>query len=220
MNDFESALADGPHVEMERLERLIRLWDLPKVSDSDTSALAVEIDQAIHRQFDAEGVCPNEPVSPETKHRICESIASVLTKRLKTKILSHDVLNETQSRAFDILSIREAWFYRDWQAALGDQMIQSIEGSPRQFDVIGFGAFESAWLSEDPQQKRLPLRLNEIIENLDVELVDDCRVRQLRKVFVAAARLVKALARIPTNREIISAATLEVATKVALEDRK
>ena len=220
LNDFESALADGPQVEMERLERLIRLWDLPEVPDSDTSALAVEIDQAIHRQFEVECVWRTVRVSQEAKRRICENIASVLTNRLKSKALSEDVLSETQSRGFDILSIREAWFYRDWQAALGDQMIQSIEGSPRQFDVIGFGAFESAWLSEDPQQKRLMLRLNEIIENLDVALVDDCRVRQLRKVFVATARLVKALARIPTNRETISAATLEVATKLALEDRK
>jgi hypothetical protein len=220
LNDFELALADGPQVEIERLERLIRLWDLPAISDSDKSSLAVEIDQTIHRQFEMERVRSSETVSSEAKHRICKNISSVLTSRLKTKSLSQDVLNETQSRAFDILMIKEAWFYRDWQAALGDQMILSVEGLPRKFDVIGFGAFESVWLSDDSQQKRLPLRLNEIIDNLDVFLVDDCRVRQLRKVFVATAKLVKALAGISTNRETISPATLDVATQVALGDFK
>jgi hypothetical protein len=218
LNDFESALADGPQMEMERLQRLIRLWDLPPVPDSDQSALAVEIDQMIHRQFHTEQVCSNEDVSSESKHRICETVGSVLSNRLKTPPFSRDVINETKSRAFDILTIKETWFYRDWQAALGDQMILSIEGSPRQFDVMGFGAFESTWLSEDAQQKRLLLRLNEIFDDLDVALTDDCRVRQLKKIFQATAKLVKALGGISINRETISAATIGMAERVAGEE--
>jgi hypothetical protein len=215
LNDFESALADGPQMELERLHRLTRLWSLPTVSASDQSALAVEIDQAIHQHFHAEGVYSNEDIPSEAKHRICVAIASLLSSHLKTIPLSRDVIDETKSRVFDILTIKETWFYRDWQAALGDQMILSIEGSSRQFDVIGFGTFESAWLSEDPQQKRLLIRLNEIIDDLDVSLSEDCRVRQFKKVFKATARLVKSLARISTNHETISAATLKMAERIA-----
>jgi hypothetical protein len=217
LNDFESALADGPQMEMERLERLIKLWDLPKVSKSDEAALAVEIDQTIHRQFHIEGLYSNDDVPAEVQTRICEAIASTLTRGLRATSLSHDVLSETKSRAFDILTIKETWFYRDWQAALGDQMIVSAEGSSRQFDVIGFGVFESMWLSDEPERKRLLLRLNGILENLDVSLTDDCRVRQLRKVFQATARLVKALGNMPNNRDTISGATLQTAIRVAAE---
>ncbi|SRR6266508_4001213 len=215
LNDFESALADGPQMELERLHRLIRLWSLPTVPASDESALAVEIDQNIHRQFHNEDVYSNPDVSSEAKHRICEAIASVLSSRLKTMPFSQDVIDETKSRAFDILTIKETWFYRDWQAALGDLMILSIERSPRQFDVIGFGTFESIWLSQDCQEKRLPLRLNEIIDDLDVSLTDDCRVLQLKKVFQSVAKLVVALRRISLNRETISVKTFALAESVA-----
>lgn len=215
LDDFESALADGPQMELEKLERLVRLWNLPPpTDDSDKSTLAVEIEQTMHRQFHAEGVYEGGAVSPEAKKRICSSIATLLSNRLKAKPLSAEIVNETKSRAFDILTIKETWFYRDWQVALGDLMIASIEGSPRQFDVIGFGAFESIWISDDDQEKRLLIRLNAIIDGLDVSITDDCRVRQLKKIFQATARLVKALASISTGRDTISSATLGVAQKV------
>jgi hypothetical protein len=216
LNEFESALADGPQMEVERLERLIRLWDFPKVSKSDEPALAVEIDQTMHRQFHLEGLHSSDDVPGEVQTRVCEVIAATLAKGLKVTPLSNDVLRETKSRAFDILTIKETWFYRDWQAALGDQMIESVKGSARQFDVIGFGVFESIWLSDDSDRKRLLLRLNEILEKLDISLTYDCRVRQLRKVFQATARLVKALGSMP-NRDTISGATLQTAIRVAAE---
>lgn len=97
-------------------------------------------------------------------------------------------------------------------------MIFSVEGSSRQFDVIGFGVFESMWLSADVDRKRLLLRLNAILEDLDVSLADDCRVRQLRTVFKATAKLVQALGSIPDNRDTISHATLQTAIRVVALD--
>lgn len=64
LDDFESALADGPQMELEKLERLVRLWNLPSTTDdADKSALAVEIEQTTHRQFHAEGVYDSSTVS-------------------------------------------------------------------------------------------------------------------------------------------------------------
>jgi hypothetical protein len=99
-------------------------------------------------------------------------------------------------------------------------MIEEVSGSSRRFDVIGFGAFESIWLSEEDQNKKIWLsRLNGIIDDLDVSITHDCRVRQLKKVLETTAQLVRALASISTSREIISDATLGVA-KLALDSAR
>ena len=87
------------------------------------------------------------------------------------------------------------------------------------FDVIGFGAFESMWLSENTQEKRLLVRLNEIIDDLDVSINDNCRVKQLKKIFQATAKLVTALAQISISRETFSTKTLRLAEKASAEDQ-
>jgi hypothetical protein len=52
---------------------------------------------------------------------------------------SADLINKTILKAYGIFTIKETWFYRDWQIALGDIMIEQVSGSSRRFDIIGFG---------------------------------------------------------------------------------
>ena len=215
IHEFESALADGPQVELERLDLLAKLWPLNLPTDkSERSALGVELEHSVHREFHNERIDRSDNVSLEVKQRISSAVASALSTRLKATPPSADIIKETKAKAFEIFSIKETWFYRDWQVALGDIMIQEVNTSSRRFDIIGFGEFESVWTSEDEGKKVWLSRLNGILDNLDVSIADDCRVAQLRKIFEATARLVKALANISTSREIISTATLNMAENI------
>lgn len=215
LDEFESALADGPQMELERLDLLAKLWLLELPTDKlEKAALAVELEHAVHRQFHNESIDGTGVISLEVKQKVCSAVADALCSRLKIKSLSQDVVNETKAKACDIFTIKETWFYRDWQAALGDIMIKEVSGSARRFDVVGFGEFESFWLSGDDTKKIWLSRLNEILDDLDVFIADDCRVKQLQKIFEATAQLVKALASISASREIISKATLDAAERV------
>lgn len=220
LDEFESALADGPQMELERLGLLAKLWLLEMPADeSAKSALGVELEHTVHQQFHQEAVDGETTVSPEVKERISCAVANALCARLNIKRLSADVINETKAKAFDIITIKETWFYRDWQAALGDVMTKEVNGSSRRFDVIGFGEFESIWLSNDENGKIWLSRLNRIIDDLDVLISDDCQVKQLQKILDATARLVKALSTISTSREIISEPTLNAADEVLARRR-
>jgi len=215
IHEFEKALADGPQMELERLGLLAKLWllNLP-TEKSQRATLAVDLEHSVHREFHNERIDRSIDVSLEVKQRICAAVAAALSTRLKSTPLSTDFINETKARAYDIFTIKETWFYRDWQVALGDIMIKEVSGSSRRFDLIGFGEFESIWSSEDESKKVWLSRLNGIMDDLDVAITDDCRVAQLRKIFEATAQLVKALTNISTSREIISDATINMAENV------
>lgn len=50
--------------------------------------------------------------------------------------------------ALRAISRREVWIYRDWQQAIGDMMLTSIEkeNHHRRFDIMGFHEFENLYL--------------------------------------------------------------------------
>lgn len=215
IHEFEKALADGPQIELERLDLLGSLWSLNlPTGKSERSALGVELEHSVHREFHNECIDGSATVSLEVKQRICAQIAVALCNRLGSAPLSTGLINDTGAKAFDILTIKETWFYRDWQVALGDIMVEEVSGSSRRFDVIGFGEFECFWLAEEENKKIWLSRLNEIIDDLDVSITGDCRVTQLRNILEATARLVLALANISTSRGIIADDTLRAAERV------
>jgi hypothetical protein len=178
---------------------------------SEKLTLAVDLEHIVHRQFHNEGINRTGDVSIETKQRIATVVAEAICKKLKAQALSLDIINETKAKAHSICTTRETWYYRDWQSSLGDIMLTELSGASRRFDVLGFGAFESIWLSSDENARIWLLRLNEIVDDLDISVTDDCRVKQLQKIFHSTASLVTALASISTNREIISKKTLAAA---------
>lgn len=84
LDDLEAALADGPQMELERLELLARLWILQlPTNNSEKQALAVELEHSVHRHFHKEGINRTEGASVEVKQRICAGVAEVICGRLK-----------------------------------------------------------------------------------------------------------------------------------------
>jgi hypothetical protein len=91
----------------------------------------------------------------------------------------------------EAFAIREAWLYRDWQAAIGDLMlIESSTHDPR-FSVIGYRTFEAMYRNQG-ENKLLLERLARVTEDLDVRGDPrlDARIDQLRSVHVTVARLI------------------------------
>ena len=89
--------------------------------------------------------------------------------------------------ASDYLGIKEAYIYRDWQAAIGDMMIIETKSTPRRFDVIGFGEFEDRYLKipkERDIERRWFVRLETLFHDLNMAQTSmfDARQQQLKNL--------------------------------------
>jgi hypothetical protein len=96
--------------------------------------------------------------------------------------------------AIAYLGIREAYIFRDWQAAIGDLMLQGLTGASRRFDVIGFGDFESRYRAAaagDANDKLWFDRLIALFHGLDisVEGMFDARREQIKTLYRAVNEL-------------------------------
>lgn len=217
---FESALADGPHVEIKRLEGLSELWGLKLPADDGIRAtLAITLDNAILKKLDSTHVEQIEKFSEKEQVELCEESAMILCDYLKVKSLSFDVLKETQARAIQQIAIKQAWLFRDWQAGIGDLMIREAQHGERGFEVIGFRDFESMVLNGDDEEKRWLERITNMFDTLDVSVVDmyDARIQQLRNTMFAIAQIIRSLAQVKTGQHLVSKKTLETANQITAD---
>lgn len=218
ITSFESALADGPHVELTMLNGLADLWALQLPGDMDErQSTGTALDQCLKRTLrEARVTLATELSDDDQKRGLCKALATEVCKRLHLNVPNQEVLTETCARAIQQVSIREAWLYRDWQQAIGDLMVVSTNGAERRFDIIGFGRFEDLWLGETPKVPRQLRRLAEVFERLDVSGADqyDARVGQLRRTLMTTAALIVALAGVKTRHRLVTSETLELARKV------
>jgi hypothetical protein len=214
---IERALADGPAVEIERARKLCELWHLPiPAEEGKLSSIAVEVEAAIDEFMQAERVSEISVLDDERTLNLVRVAASVLSDGLQVSTPPDKILDETVSRAAQILDIKEAWIYRDWQAAIGDLMIRSVENADRRFEVIGFSEFESMYHCGTEEQKKWMVRLGSVFDGIDVSKLDpfDYRRRQISSLLRACARLTLALAEC-TKSASIDVSTAQTATSIA-----
>lgn len=187
---IEAALADGQHVENDRLDDLMALWkvDAGRLADPLRIRLATDIEAERHRYFGDKTNWTADALDPRQRWALVNACADVLRNGLSAKI--PELLVRTKSEeALLCLNIREAYIYRDWQAAVGDFMVVETAHGPRRFDVRGFGSFEDAYLSaqlgENQLQKRWFDRIEALFYGLDMrtEGVFDARREQIRKLY-------------------------------------
>ena len=110
-----------------------------------------------------------------------------------------ELVTATVKQAAVIFGIKEAYIYRDWQAAIGDLMLMQDRGGNRHFSVHGFGSFEDMILEaqRDNQSNtaRWFNRLERLIHDLDMahEGMFDARREQLRNLYKCCIKLETAL---------------------------
>lgn len=194
---FQSALADGPDVELDRLDRLATLWsfDLSRLDAGRKAALATRFEVEAHAA--TEGRLKSDPArlrglpSPD-KLAICRRLADWLARETGSKAPGDGVLGETAERAVSGLSYREALLYRDWQDALGDAMIERDPDSLRRFRIVGYAKFTELLRSDAPWFAVLARSIDDI--DFDETDPSDFRARQLRALSDAAASILTAVA--------------------------
>src|SRR5260370_8865231 len=82
-------------------------------------------------------------LSDDGKLRLNQLMAGSLTGALGCPPVSAGEVRETCNRAMVYLSVREAWIYRDWQAAIGDGLLRQVQLGQPLFEVIGYKDFEA-----------------------------------------------------------------------------
>ena len=85
---------------------------------------------------------------------------------LKNLDAADAALDRTWEEALNILTMREAWIYRDWQSAIGDVMTRRLQAEERHFEVIGYGEFELFLASGTEAEKLAVERLLSIFDAL------------------------------------------------------
>jgi hypothetical protein len=217
ISTFESALADGHHVELQRLDGLIKIWGLPEIGDNQTRLrVAVNVEQCVKRSVQNARVAYATDIPFHLQLSLCEEVAGLVCSSAKFTAVSPEILQETCSHSIRQIAIREAWLYRDWQAAIGDLMIKEATVGNRRFEVLGFGDFESMILDPTEDQFRALCRVAMLFDQVDVDREDpfDARPEALRKLYGATATMVKVMSEVPTGAQVIDKKTAEAAKNI------
>ncbi|MCK5770298.1 hypothetical protein [Algiphilus sp.] len=188
---FESALADGPHVETERLSRLTELWSLECPSEKSLD-LSIRLEK-IHKSFlRRKNVSLATELGCQDLFDLCRECADFLCGELDSSHLRDALIKETVQQSARRLSIREAWIYRDWQAGIGELMVRKSDSAARDYDVIGFKEFELMLESEDAEASKWVSRIENTFKDLDIDKMDgqDVRVEQVKATFKAVSKLI------------------------------
>lgn len=220
---FQSALADGPHVEIHRLKSISALWglDLTPLSDSDVKTTAMRFEVTMHHALTGEVGSDDitlDALTPTRQAKVCAVLATFLTDRLGVTALTQTQLKATVAQAVRCLTFREALVYRDWQDALGDAMLTPDPDAERRYKLIGYEAFETLLAEKTPWVRVFAAS----IDDIDFEDVDpnDFRAHQLARTMDAAARLLVSLST-TENKDLVDTKTLETARalRTALDAR-
>jgi hypothetical protein len=219
ISELENALADGSWIERERVLRLVDLWKLcaaPDITPTKLAEFGILVDNAIWDVLESAQLQEFSELSQDQQESACRTVAKVMTSYLQTNAVDPAVMSVTWPDAFRIISIREAWLYKDWQDALGDMMLRRVEAEDRKFEVLGYSDFERLYRAGDEAQKERVNQITEIFDALDLSIEDrfDARPRQLRRLSRATAKLVKALNAAQGDQSILSSHVLRVADKV------
>jgi hypothetical protein len=219
---FEKALADGGWVEQERVRRLFDLWQLgdsgSRSEAEDIKRLGTKVNNVFWEILEATNLEKKDSsnLDRETKIRLCRMTADCITSHLKTNPITNAALDRTWEDALNIITMREAWIYRDWQSAIGDVMTRRLHADERHFEVIGYGEFELFLASGTEAEKLAVERLLSIFDDLDLSIEDrfDCRPRQLRAVAKSTAEIILAIHRTQGRHSIVPEYSVDLASEI------
>ena len=207
---LEKALADGAHIELQRLEEITALVGKGVSLPDDEKAqkdLAIGLENLMRSNLHGAGVSTPNDLEADGQACLVKDVCEYLAKKLHGDF-PVELAQEHKQEVCKVLGIREANLYRDWQAALGDMVITDSRLSEgRRFDVMGFRDFEKqfneVFQDDDHRDKAWITRVRELFDDLDVQRhgMFDARREQMRNIFAKLGELEAALsAKIETFR--------------------
>ena len=216
IDTLEKALADGAHVERKRLKALLGLWDYEgQIDEPRQLRLEICLEKILKNELHTQNVLLARDLPKDRQRALSKELAKALSAELNVEPPSDEVVSEMVAEAAQCLSYREAWIYRDWQAGLGDLMLDEVDSGHRKFEVIGFAEFEYMSLIGPNDDNRWIERANSIFEDLDTTGSDkyDERYNQLRTTLFATAQLLLALTRADPQQQSLIKKSIELAEK-------
>lgn len=128
-----------------------------------------------------------------------------ITSKTNQPTIEIQLIEERREAAIIEIAREFCWIYRDWQSAIGEEMIEKIEGAKRRFDIIGFSKFGDKYSSSEWLQ-----RIGHLFANLDVSVDDkyDSRVSQLKKVFGSVVNMIVAFKPLLNDKDTIPESSL------------
>ena len=186
----EASLADGGHVELDRADVVLEALGLTRAGDAEMARLGRQINSTLKRSLHWAGASAIGDLDPSA------GAALVATVKELVRVSCHAqsaVPASSDDALLAALDVREAWIYRDWQEAIGEAMLEPAVGNARSFDVKGYRGFVRMTETPEPFDGPWFGRLNELTSDLDIaaDIRLDARIRQLRGVLVAVARLIQ-----------------------------
>ena len=209
INDFQKKLADGSHVEVSILDDLIKLFNLKSasLSENERVLIGVELEKIVFKYI-SDNIKRNvNLLSDEKQIELVKEVLDHICEKTSQSKVEKEVIKENISSAINEISREFCWIYRDWQSAIGDEMIKEIEGANRRFDVVGFPEFKlfhekNEWIK----------KAHGLFASLDVSVDDrfDARVQQLKQVFDYLIQLIEVLKKLIKKQETIPDETLKI----------
>ncbi|NML06796.1 hypothetical protein [Sphingomonas sp. G-3-2-10] len=194
IGELEAALADGTHVELQRLDELSNLWRVSTIDPQAKVHIASLIDGERAAYLAKKGALSSRDLPDPDQIELAERCAEIIRHEAGVDI-PPDLVAATAKQTAVTFGIKEAYIYRDWQAAIGDLMLLDDKVGTRHFSVLGFGTFEDIILkgrkNKQSNAARWFARLEGLIHDLDMtrEGMFDARRDQVRKLYQCCIKL-------------------------------
>lgn len=216
VSQVQSALADGPHVEVHRLESVCSILRLgiDDLSEERKQRLATRLEVALYDAIGPDRAIENfdiENLELGRKKEICQRVSDFLCGELGKAKIDRKIVAESTNSLIRGLTYREALIYRDWQDAIGDMILVRDSDSIRKFKIRGFAEFEQileadlAWIKT----------FKKLVADVDFETRDanDFRAKQLLRLAQSVSAI---LIEIATTKEgdLVPDKVLELARKL------
>ncbi|NDI98593.1 hypothetical protein GWA97_05860 [Flavobacterium sp. LaA7.5] len=209
INEFQKALADGSHVEISILEDLIKIFEINSdgLSESSKPLLSVQLEKILFEYISTDVKTDIILQSKDSQREILRKILDYICEALQQESIDEKLIEENLEKAIKEISREFCWIYRDWQAAIGDAMLEPITGAKRRYDVIGFGKFQKFHSEDEWLQK-----VNGLFKDLNVSIDQkyDYRVRQLKQVYSAIVNLINILCEVVDSQNALPKANVRL----------
>ncbi len=216
INEFNVALADGAHIEHERLKSFLELWRFNLKNCSVDNVVASSINSEIKDFISKKGFTNALELTDEDKFILTKHISNEITDSYKVNKVSDDIIKQTTAQAMQLCSLKESWIYRDWQDAIGDMMLKESKNEIRKYDVVGFYEFSNMIKSKNNETIEWIARIENIFYDLDVTGANkaDMRLEQLSQLVKSTSKLMLSLTANDKQRKVLMSKTIDLANKL------
>lgn len=223
---FGNALAEGKREEVRRAERLGRFWGIELPEDADrVMEASVSMEEAVKTRHKLDDLWRIRERPPEEQATICCTAADALCRSSGVPEVPLEVAAANVPGAVEILGVREAWVFREQQAAIGDVMLEEISAersggrvAVRRFEVIGYGPFDLLLrrAEADAPERRWVGLLERMLMGLDLRGGEewDARIFQLHEALLATARILVAVAEVEERPGSVEEPTVKRAQEI------